>query len=244
MIKNDAEIVENLKAMIEKNGPDYLTAEPYSVYRELTASGTSEKKLAGAILYALVSGILADMNPAMELADLSKGIQKDCSLDKPMSDRIAEVFLSLYSERNREEWKNRQREGLKQFLAEELTCTWEGFSVWEEGNGSVDCYYEAEIVLAPTAKIIENRGLAQMLEKNPLTPKDEISKYFKKSLCRYLDDKFEEDCTCDDYYPPVVEDFDAVSFVKEWENKNGFRLISCDGEGHDDGYEPHLRRRW
>lgn len=244
MTKSDADIAAKLKELIDQNGPDYLAAKPYKVYKKLAKSATRGKKASASVLYALVSGVTADLDPAEEPADLSKRIQKECSLNKQMADRLAGIFLSVYSESNRREWENKNQEGLKQFLTEAFTCTWEGFAVWNEGNGSVDCYYKAEVILNPTDKAAENKELVQMLKKNPFMTKETISEYFSKSLRKYLDGEFEEYCTCDDYYQPVVEDFEAEYCVKEWSGKNGFNFISCDGDGYDGGYEPDFRRGW
>ena len=45
-------------------------------------------------------------------------------------------------------------------------------------------------------------------------------------------------------YQPVVEDFELEYDVKVWAKKNGFNVISCNGDGRDDGYEPKFRRGW
>lgn len=243
MIISDAEVAKKLEDLIDQNGPDYLAAEPYKVHKELIASGVN-KRISGAILYALVNGAPDDLKAVGNFDDLSKRIRQEYGLNKGMSDRLASIFRSLYSEDHIQEWKNREQKGLTQFLSEEFTCTWEGFAVWNEGNGSVDCHYKAEIVLEPTDKVADNKGLVQMLKKNPFTTKDVISKYFTESLCKYLDSEFEKDCISDDYYQPVVEDFEAEYCVKEWSRKNGFDFISCDGDGYDDGYEPNFRRGW
>ena len=54
----------------------------------------------------------------------------------------------------------------------------------------------------------------------------------------------EEYCTDDDYYPPVVEDFEIEYHVQEWCKKNGFEFISCDGDGEEGEYEPKFRKGW
>lgn len=60
-----------------------------------------------------------------------------------------------------------------------------------------------------------------------------------------FDYEFEDYITCDDYYEPVVEDFETEYYVTSWCKKNGFRMLSFEGNGHDDGYEPALRSgRW
>lgn len=71
---------------------------------------------------------------------------------------------------------------------------------------------------------------------------DYEDKLVQEALRRYLDDKFDDYCTEDDYYQPVVEDFEAEECVKDWCKANGFQFISCDGEGTDDGYEPDIHR--
>jgi hypothetical protein len=70
------------------------------------------------------------------------------------------------------------------------------------------------------------------------------SKENENKLGKYLDGEFEEYCTCDDYYQPVVEDFEIDYYVKEWCKKNGFIVVSCEGDGYDDGYEPSFKKGW
>lgn len=244
MTKGDTEIAAVLRTIIDREGPDYLLREPFEVYRELMKGSHKDKKTAAAILYVYVNSPRIFEGEITELSELSGTIQKECSLNKKMADRLATIFVSLYSEDHQKEWKDKENEGLKQFLSEEFESTWEGFAVWEEGNGSVDCHYNADIVLKPGRAILKDDTLLQMLKKNPFTTSETISDYYKKSLCKYLDDEFEEYCTCDDYYQPVVEDFEIEERVNEWSKKNGFKIISCEGDGSDDGYEPKFRSGW
>ena len=53
-----------------------------------------------------------------------------------------------------------------------------------------------------------------------------------------MDSEFEEYCTCDDYYEPVVEDFELTYDVEHWCKENGFEVVSCEGDGSNGGYEP------
>ena len=91
-------------------------------------------------------------------------------------------------------------EGLVDFLGEIFNCTWKGFAVWDAGNGTVDCTYEADIVLKPTTKVSDNKELSLLLKKNPFMTKEEINTYFEKQIRKYLDNEFEKYCTEDDYY--------------------------------------------
>ena len=135
---------------------------------------------------------------------------------------------------------------MSQFLREELSYEWKGFAVWDAGNGTVDCHYEAKIILKPTESISEDKKLAKLLTKNPFTTKEAIRDHFTKRLKNYLDDDFEEYCTEDDYYQPCVEDFGSnLEYdLQEWSKENGFELVSCEGDGDDGGYEPKFRKVW
>lgn len=215
MAKTEEKTVAKLREIIDSEGPAYLENEPYLVYKELVDSRAADRKMAGAVLHALVSGSLNDAKNNCSIQELSESVQKECCFIKSMADKIAQIFLLLYSPDNKTAWEEKDKEGLRQFLGDEFTFTWKGFSVWDAGNGTVDCHYKAEIVLMPTESIRE-----------------------------YLDNKFEEYCTEDDYYQPVVEDFDIDYQVSEWSKENGFEVVSCDGNGENSGYEPKFRSRW
>lgn len=55
-------VVAGLKDIIDKNGPSYLTEEPYEVFRELIDSGTTDRKTAAGILHLLASGIMSSID--------------------------------------------------------------------------------------------------------------------------------------------------------------------------------------
>lgn len=244
MIDQSSMMIDMLKELIDTNGPGYLSGEPYQVYKELTKSKGGDRKTAAAILCFLVNGMLKDIEASCEQEELSKRIQKKCGFNKMMSDQLAYIFRNLYSDHNKSEWKTKNHEGLSQFLVQDHTFTWEGFSVWDAGNGTVDCYYNATVVIRPTEVAGRNKNLMKLLKKNPFMTKDAISHFYEKEIRKYLDSEFEEYCTCDDYYEPVVEDFELTYDVTEWCKKNGFEVISCDGDGSNGGYEPKFRRGW
>ena len=244
MVKTAGEIAGKLKELIDKNGPAYLVEEPYRVYNELIETKSADRKTAGAILCFLVSDMAGEADRSGDAIELSKAIQKECGFNKRVADRLAEIILSLYSLTNRQKWEKMDGEGLQAFLEEEFMYTWKGFAVWDEGNGTVNCSYEANIVLKPAEEAAKDKELTRQLKKNPFMGKDEIHKIFEEKLREYLDYEFEEYCTEDDYYQPIVEDFEIEYRVTEWSKKNGFEVIACDGDGGDGGYEPKLRKGW
>ncbi|MCD8223398.1 MAG: hypothetical protein LUC99_00855 [Clostridiales bacterium] len=244
MVESIGKITAKLKEIIDRNGLVYLTEEPYKVYQELLQSEKTDRKAAGLILYALVNDVQNEIEPGGDTISLSKLIQRKCSLNKKTADYLSAIFLNLYSKENKNSWKERNLEGLSQFFAEEFVCTWKGVAVWDEGNGTVDCYYQAELILSPCEDAISEGNLSLLLKKNPFMTREAIHQYFERDLREYLDGEFEEYCTCDDYYQPVVEDFDIDYYVSEWCEKHGFKMISCDGTGEDGGYEPKFRKGW
>ena len=70
-----------------------------------------------------------------------------------------------------------------------------------------------------------------------------IRDFYERKIKEHLDYEFKEYCMEDDYYQPVVEDFDCEYYLEKWCKEQGFRLISCNGEGSDGGYEPDFVRR-
>ena len=239
-------IVAELKELIDRNGPSYLTDEPYKVYLELLDSGAADRKTAASILHLLASGVMASVAPSYDAETVSESIRRECSLNKRMADIMALILTSLYSGANRKEWGGKDRKGLREFLKEDFTCSWQGFAVWDAGNGTVDCHYEASIVLAPTEAIVKDKALAKQLKKNPYMTKEAIHDFFAKRLREYLDGDFEYYCTCEDYYEPVVEDYGAnlEYALSKWSKENGFEYVSFEGDGHDDGYDPKFRNNW
>jgi hypothetical protein len=232
-------IVNKLKKIINVNGPHFLGKNPYQTYTELMKDGTVDKKTAGAILCFLVNGLSKYLDSNNDITELTKIIQNECGFNEDISASISAIFVNLYSKENIKKWKSKEKEGLKQFLNDEFTYKWTGYTIWYVSNVSMDCHYQAEIVLSPTQDVIKDNELAQMLEANPFLKKKVIREYFEKKLENYLDDQFNEYCTCEEYYEPAVEDFYLDDCVEEWCKMNGFTPISCDGSGYDDGYEPN-----
>ena len=243
MADDAARTAGKLKGIIDQNGPSYLATNPYEVYLELVESGTSDRKTSGAIFHSLVNGILNDIGADADLAALSRAIQEKCSFDDKMADHLAEIYYLLFSPANEKDWARMHLEGLNQFLDQDFALAWKGFAVWDEGNGTVNCHYEARFVLQPAEAALDEE-LSRLLDENPFLDISAIRKHFEKKLSGYLDDVFENYCTCEDYYQPVVEDFEIGIWLEDWCEGHGFTVVSCEGEGRDDGYEPKPRFNW
>lgn len=103
----------------------------------------------------------------------------------------------------------------KTFLNGEKKYHWKDSTIWNYGTGTMDCYYEADITLKLDPNVFRDSKLKQILQKNLFLDRDTIIQYFEKSLEKALDKEFIYYCTREDYYEPVVEDFeiDSVSIL-------------------------------
>lgn len=246
MTDNTGYIVEYIKKLIDRNGPRYFKNEPYEVYRDLLEAGATDRNTAALILHVLASAVVIDADHSYDEDMLSDTVRKECGINKRKADWIAHILSTVYSDDNKKEWERKNQEGLNQFLKEKFICSWNGFAVWDAGNGTVDCHYEAEITMMPTKTITRDEELSQKLKENPFMTKDSIHELFASRLIEYLSNKFEYYCTEDDYYQPVVEDFggNMEYDLPEWCKENGFELVAFVGDGDDGGYEPKFRKEW
>ena len=154
----------------------------------------------------LVNGMMDELNRDIDFDSLCKEIQKKCCFNKKMAEKLSTIFLSLYSIANKEEWKNRKLEGLSQFLKMNFSCIWDGLSIWQTEGGSVDCHYEAEMILRPIDPDCIGKKLSDLLNKNPFMTREAITDFYENDIRNWLDEEFERYCSCEDYYQPVVEE--------------------------------------
>ena len=110
--KQVEDIVKALKEIVEKNGPTYLSDEPFQVYTELISSGNADRKTAAALLHLLAAGLLETADPGYDAEQLSGSIRRECSINKRMADRLALILYTLYSQENRRKWRRKEKEGL------------------------------------------------------------------------------------------------------------------------------------
>ena len=231
-------LIRKLKAIIDQEGLNYLTSDPYRVYIMLLSSGIADKKICAALLHTLLMDIPSlYLNHTCDEDNAIEVIMKECCFDRETASMFADMYQELFSEENIQEWKRKDQSGLISFLRKELSVSWNGTGIWERDDVYVSCEYHADIILKAILSDFRDIGLMHMLRDNPFLDEEAISEYFRKSLISYLDKEFQEYCECDDYYPPVGEDFDAEGYVEEWCNDRGFSLVSFEGEGETGDYE-------
>ena len=58
------------------------------------------------------------------------------------------------------------------------------------------------------------------IDKPDFSPED-LYLALEKSLRDMLDAEFEDYCSEEDYYQPVVEDFEAEAYIRDWAKERG-----------------------
>lgn len=151
-------------------------------------------------------------------------------------DKAVEELSALLDEQKR-------LDASKNISCDAWTFTWDGDATWDCGDGTVDCAYHAEVEFEGASDVAGPEVKKLQIEKPDFDTSD-LYLALEASLRNMLDSEFEEYCTDDDYYQPVVEDFEAEEYIKDWAKERGLEIIDFEGKGTDYGYEPKMRRRW
>ena len=98
-------------------------------------------------------------------------------------------------------------------------------------------------------RVADRKKLLTVLQKALLNfaycSLEEIQEAIAKQLCADLDGEFEEFCEDDDYYEPVVEDYDFEYDMKQICPRYGLEAFDITYEGSDEGFEPYCGKgRW
>lgn len=242
--------IRKLEEIVEREGVDYLHNEPYEVYLELTDAKVCPKNIAGGILLVLLNEILYnDEDIADDVTAFSETISKECGLNERISKYVACILASLYSEENRRKWSGEPSE-IEEFLSEDMDLEWFGSGYWYGNNTPIECNYDARFTIRPKDHRLILNNLSSYLNITPpmscdeLTTviEDEISNYLdsmfddflmeaENELNEFLDSSFEVLCPPDEYSPPSADDFNCLMHLNNWCKKNGFMVVSFDGEG-------------
>lgn len=228
--KTEKKVATELKSLINKEGYGYIYDNAYDVYNILLDKKI-DKNIASALLYALVCDI------ARENKDDIKGeIGRVLSLNEEMSTSICNIFSSLYGSRSLSGMKKKEYLGLEEFCSKEWEMCASGAATWEYKYGSkTDYSFSYYFTLKVSDRALVEKDLRKKLEKNPFMKAEDIASAYEEEISSIIADDFEDYCTCDDYYPPVVEDFDGncAYDMKDYLPKHGLELVSDEYEYHE-----------
>ncbi len=242
-------LVDYLKKTFEQKGNDYLGDNAYDIYKYFLKEKSVSPLSARMVLLALLSDVHQKSIELVAEDAISQHIEECCCLNKNMADYLASIFADVYSEKNQEKWNKKAGVGLKKFCGKEWEFAWEGESQWIAGSGSVDCFCSAKA----TIKVVNPQQVAEdlkaMLAKNPLLSENDIFNHYQDELWKLLDSDFDDYCTDDDYYQPVVEDYSEnfEDIVKKFCQKHGMELVDFECNGESTDFEPdddYRSRRW
>lgn len=199
---NAKKTADILKELTAGKGYDYIYDEAYSVHKTLIKRGI-DKRTANVILYALLEEVGRDNK-----GDIEREVDEVLNLKKKKSSLVIEIFSSLYDEENIKKMKDDEYKGLEEFLSSSWQITSEGEATWQyKGGSKTDYSYRYTMTINVFDRNIVTKEIGEKLKKNPFLKAEEIRSYYEKEIDSIIREDFEDYCTCDDYYPPVVEDF-------------------------------------
>lgn len=234
-------MVWTLRDICDKRSTGFLESHPINVYRRLIKNDEMDEGLAGALLLTLLAHIPTLALEERDVHALERAISRACPLTQETCERLARIYHDLFDASNTDRWNELAYRGLEELRGASLVLTWAGESVWRPGSADLVCHFRADITLV--GRNPEEDKVDKALEENPLLAAQDIRDMFASSLCSYLDDRFEYFVTADDYYPPLVSEFEAEHYADVWCSRHGFELSAIEGKGWDDGFEFPSRRR-
>ena len=219
--------VNILKDTISQKGYDYIYDKASDVHRVLIEKGI-DKSIADVTLYALAAGI-ARGNKSNIRADTEEKL----FLDREMSAVVSDMFSSLYDTKSLSEMKKEEFKGLEEFLKGEWEITSRGEATWQYTRGSrTDYSYTYSMTIRVVERKLVERDLQDKLRENPFLNAEDIRSYYEEEIHGIICSEFDDYCTSDDYYPPVVEDFpgNIHYYMKKFLPEHGLEMTGDDYE--------------
>ena len=238
--------IHAIVTLINTEGPDFPAKHPAELLDALTQE-LGEDPLTGALYYSCLCGIFKEAaKKSVSLDDLAALIQTRCAFKKTYAGELANILKEAYSADNLDRLKATKGTAFEDLCnSEGWPFVWGGEAEWTCSNGSVECFGhgEAELRVADREKL--HSLLQKILPNLAYCSQEEIQEAIAKQLSADLDSEFEEYCEDDDYYEPVVEDYDFEYDLKAYCRKYGLLAWGFSYEGKDGGFEADFRGgRW
>ncbi|MBR1470976.1 MAG: hypothetical protein IJ600_04965 [Lachnospiraceae bacterium] len=225
-----------LKEYIWKNGFEKLSNDPYAVY-EMLLENRCEAKNSRMIMVTLMSGIHKLAKKGEDTSLIVDHIQAEHDIKKATAQKLADMYLEVFSAANQNDWKKAENKGFKEFCQGVWTVEWEGGCDWHTKHGG--CYpCSAKVTLVFSIRDVSmlRKHLKTELNQNPFLSSDEIRGILFKQIGEDLDRDLEEYCNADDYYEPYLEEFTGdgtYESEKKWKSW-GLEIESINGSGDID----------
>ncbi len=219
--------VSILKELISQKGYDYIYDCANSVYKTLVKKGT-ERSIADVTLYALTAETARGNK-----SNIPEEVEEKLFLNKEMSTVVSDIFSSLYDTKTLSKMKKNEFKGLEEFIKGEWEIRSSGEATWQyKGGSKTDYSYTYYMTIHVVDRKLVEKDLKDKLRENPFLKAEDIRSYYENKIDGIICGEFEDYCTCDDYYPPVVEDFpENISYeMDKFLPQHGLEMI-------DDEYE-------
>ena len=210
--------IEFLKDYIWKNGFEKLSEDSFGVYKAMIKGGISVQK-ARLVLVTLLSETHGLARKMESTETITAYIQSEHYLNKKAARQLADMYLSLFSSKNEEDWDKAKESGFKEFCEKQWTIEWDGSCVWHTKHGiTYPCSADAvlEFVVADEGRLHDH--LRDELEKNPFLTADDVYGILLKQIEADLDDNLDDYCNADDYYEPYREEFTGEGTYESGKN--------------------------
>lgn len=218
-----------LKEFISGKGYDYIYDSAYTVYKALIKKNV-DRTIAAATLYALVAD-----TARKNKSDIKKEVAGKLFLNKEMSSIVSDIFSFLYDSTALWEMKKEEYRGLEEFLSTKWEIKSEGKATWQYKSGiKTDYSYTYVMKICVKDRSLVEKDLKERLKENPFLKAEDIRSYYEDKIDSIIRDDFVDYCTCDDYYPPVVEDFPSniLYNMEKFLPAHGLEMV-------DDAYDYH-----
>ncbi len=191
-----------LKDLISQKGYDYIYDNAHSVYKALLKEGI-ERRIADVTLFALVSETARDNK-----TNIREEVENKLFLNEEMSTVVSDIFSTLYDTKSLSKMKKEEFKGLEEFLKGEWEIKSSGEATWQYRRSTrTDYSYTYKMTIKVVDRALVEKDLKDKLRENPFLKAEDIRSYYENEIDGIICGEFEDYCTCDDYYPPVVEDF-------------------------------------
>lgn len=222
---SEEKVISVFRSLIKNEGYNYIYEHPFDVYKVLIDDKDIDDDIASIMLYVLVSKAGKNKKNANTI---KTDIDKKLFLQEEMKAIVFNIIFSLFNKESIAELKAGEYKGVDEFCAGQWEISMEGSSTWCGNHHSVykGYWFKWKLIIKVKDRTKVEQKFEKELKKNPFLDANAILATYEKEMDDHFADDFDDYCTCDEYYEPVVEDF--VGRIREIESmleKYGLELI-------------------
>lgn len=228
-----------LSDYIDRSGLMYPSENP-SAFLEYLMNRCGETPETALMYYFSCSGVFtAAAGSNATTAKVAAFIQEQCGFKRKPALDYAGMIMGVYSKPRIEALNEMKNNAFDEFCQEEsFEFTWQGQTEWRSDGGTAECTGDGTGYF----RVSDRLKLAAFFEKTFPTYAyasiAEIEDVIEDHLRNSMDQAFDEYCNEDDYYPPVVEDFEFEDALTNIGKPLGLEVVAADFSGECGDWEP------